>query len=186
VIGPFTYQALPMRVVCGAGSVAKLPDDMSLHHKLCQTLGGTLDLPHAQTHTVVLPHALAYNGPSAPGAVAAWPAGWAPPRSLSERGMREGEIPRIVELAVANPYANPRPVTPDGIESPLRAAWVGDPPAALHGREDESHDLDGPGVRRDGRGRPGMQGPTTPPHRSADGQVAGGPRNRYRRRRCRP
>jgi maleylacetate reductase len=44
---------------------------MSLHHKLCHSLGGTLDLPHAPTHTVVLPHALAYNQPAAPEAVAA-------------------------------------------------------------------------------------------------------------------
>jgi len=35
---------------------------MSLHHKLCHALGGTLDLPHAPTHTVVLPHVLAYCG----------------------------------------------------------------------------------------------------------------------------
>ena len=34
---------------------------MALHHKLCHTLGGTFDLPHAETHTVVLPHAIAFN-----------------------------------------------------------------------------------------------------------------------------
>src|SRR5580698_424094 len=34
---------------------------MGLHHKLCHTLGGAFDLPHAETHTIVLPHALAYN-----------------------------------------------------------------------------------------------------------------------------
>ena len=34
---------------------------MGLHHKLCHTLGGALDLPHAPTHTVVLPHVLAFN-----------------------------------------------------------------------------------------------------------------------------
>jgi maleylacetate reductase len=44
---------------------------MSLHHKLCHTLGDTLGLPHAQTHTVVLPHALAYDQPAAPDARAA-------------------------------------------------------------------------------------------------------------------
>ncbi|MEV6154972.1 iron-containing alcohol dehydrogenase [Nonomuraea sp. NPDC052129] len=44
---------------------------MSLHHKLCHSLGGTLDLPHAPTHSVVLPHVLAYNQPGAPQAVAA-------------------------------------------------------------------------------------------------------------------
>jgi maleylacetate reductase len=42
---------------------------MALHHKLCPTLGGTFNLPHAQTHTCVLPHALAYNAPSAPDAM---------------------------------------------------------------------------------------------------------------------
>ena len=54
--------------LCGAVLAATT---MSLHHKLSHTLGGTLDMPHAQTHTVVLPHALAYNQPAAPDAVAA-------------------------------------------------------------------------------------------------------------------
>src|SRR6202000_2741176 len=43
---------------------------MALHHKLCHTLGGTFDLPHAETHTVVLPHAAAYNASAAPEAMA--------------------------------------------------------------------------------------------------------------------
>ncbi|MDQ3261474.1 MAG: maleylacetate reductase, partial [Pseudomonadota bacterium] len=34
---------------------------MALHHKLCHTLGGSFNLPHAETHTIVLPHAVAYN-----------------------------------------------------------------------------------------------------------------------------
>jgi maleylacetate reductase len=131
--------------LCGAVLAATT---MSLHHKLCHTLGGTLDLPHAQTHTVVLPHALAYNQPAAPEAVAAlsralggtdeparelWELAGrlGAPRSLAELGMKEDDIPRIAELAVANPYANPRPVTRDGVESLLRAAWAGEPPTAL-------------------------------------------------------
>jgi len=118
---------------------------MSLHHKLCHALGGTLDLPHAPTHTVVLPHALAYNAPAAPQAVAALsralgdaadPAGalWdlagrlGAPRSLRELGMSEDDIPRIADLAVASPYANPRPVTRKGVEALLHAAWTGEPP----------------------------------------------------------
>src|SRR3546814_9038445 len=40
------------------------PASVALHHKLCHTLGGTFDMPHAQTHTAVLPHAIAYNAPS--------------------------------------------------------------------------------------------------------------------------
>src|SRR3569833_2164605 len=119
---------------------------MSLHHKLCHTLGGTLDLPHAQTHTVVLPHTLAYNQPAAPEAVASLSralggrpdpaqALWeltgrlGAARSLRELGMAEQDIPRIVELALASPYANPRPLTHAGIESLLRTAWAGGPPA---------------------------------------------------------
>src|SRR5438309_7156014 len=38
---------------------------MALHHKLCHTLGGGFDLPHAETHTVVLPHVVAYNASAA-------------------------------------------------------------------------------------------------------------------------
>ncbi|MFK0121075.1 maleylacetate reductase [Streptomyces sp. NPDC090994] len=120
---------------------------MSLHHKLCHTLGGTLDLPHAPTHTVVLPHALAYNQDAAPRAKAAlgralgttgdpatllWDLAGrlGAPRSLREIGMAEDDIDRIVDIALGNPYANPRDVTPDGLRQLLRAAWSGEPPAA--------------------------------------------------------
>lgn len=123
---------------------------MSLHHKLCHTLGGTLDLPHAETHTVVLPHALAYNQPAAPQAVAALSRalGDAPdparalwelagqlgaPRSLRELGMAVDDISRVVEIALASPYANPRPLSREGIDRLLRAAWRGDPPGAVGG-----------------------------------------------------
>lgn len=120
---------------------------MSLHHKLCHVLGGTLDLPHAETHTVVLPHALAYNQPAAPQAVAAlgralggatdpasalWDLGGrlGVPRSLQELGMEKDDIGRVVELARANPYANPREVTADGLTDLLTRAWTGEAPAA--------------------------------------------------------
>src|SRR3954462_362678 len=43
---------------------------MALHHKLCHTLGGSFNLPHAETHTIVLPHAVAYNAAAAPDAIA--------------------------------------------------------------------------------------------------------------------
>jgi maleylacetate reductase len=117
---------------------------MSLHHKLCHALGGTLGLPHAATHTVVLPHVLAFNAPAAPPAVAALvralgsdPAGqlWelagrlGAPRSLRELGMPEQEIGRIAELVMTSPYANPRPVTRDDVVALLRAAWSGAPPS---------------------------------------------------------
>jgi maleylacetate reductase len=116
---------------------------MGLHHKLCHVLGGTLGLPHAATHTVVLPHVLAFNAPAAPEASAALAraldtddpvrALWeltgrlGTPRSLRGLGMAEGDIERVVDLAVASPYANPRPVDAGDVEALVRAAWAGLP-----------------------------------------------------------
>src|SRR5437879_12533085 len=42
---------------------------VALHHKLCHVLGG-FGLPHAQTHSIVLPHAVRYNRDAAPEAMA--------------------------------------------------------------------------------------------------------------------
>lgn len=42
---------------------------MALHHKLAPMLGGSINLPHAPTHTVVLPYPVAYNHSHAPEAV---------------------------------------------------------------------------------------------------------------------
>jgi maleylacetate reductase len=153
------FTALPTVVADGAGLDARSEAQygawlcgavlgattMSLHHKLCHALGGALDLPHAPTHTVVLPHVLAYNAPAAPQAVAALsralggtsdPARelWelaerlGAPRSLRELGMAEAGIARVAQQAVATPYANPRPVTQDEVSGLLRAAWAGEPP----------------------------------------------------------
>ena len=41
-----------------------------LHHKICHVLGGTFNLPHAETHATVLPYVVAFNGPAARGAAA--------------------------------------------------------------------------------------------------------------------
>jgi alcohol dehydrogenase class IV/protocatechuate 3,4-dioxygenase beta subunit len=117
---------------------------MGLHHKLCHTLGGSFDLPHAPTHTVILPHAMAYNAPAAPGAMAriaeALGVSDAPsgvfdlvvraggPASLRELGMAESDLARAAELATAEPYPNPRELTHDGVEDLLRAAWRGERP----------------------------------------------------------
>ncbi|GAA3698514.1 maleylacetate reductase [Arthrobacter ginkgonis] len=130
--------------LCGATLGATT---MSLHHKLCHALGGTLNLPHAETHTVVLPHALAFNQPAAPAAVAALsralggatdPAQrlWEiagdldAPRSLAELGMKEEDIDRIAEETTSRSYGNPRPITYDDVRGILHAAWAGKPPTA--------------------------------------------------------
>ncbi|MDX3246719.1 maleylacetate reductase and hydroxyquinol 1,2-dioxygenase domain-containing protein [Streptomyces sp. ME18-1-4] len=117
---------------------------MGLHHKLCHTLGGTFGLPHAETHTVVLAHAMAYNAPAAPEAmdriaralgVPDAPTGIfdlihrvGGPTSLRGLGMAEADLDRAAELATAQPYPNPREVTRDGIAHLLRNAWQGGRP----------------------------------------------------------
>ena len=47
-----------------------------LHHKICHVLGGVYNLPHAQTHAIVLPYVLAFNAPAV-----RMPSTGSPPRS---------------------------------------------------------------------------------------------------------
>ncbi|MFC6063196.1 maleylacetate reductase and hydroxyquinol 1,2-dioxygenase domain-containing protein [Streptomyces ochraceiscleroticus] len=130
---------------------------MGLHHKLCHTLGGSFGLPHAPTHTVVLPYAMAYNAPAAPDAMRriarALGAADAPtavhdlirrlgaPTSLAELGLAETDLPHAVELATATPYPNPREVTTDGIAALLQAAFSGRRPAPAAPLADSLHTL---------------------------------------------
>jgi alcohol dehydrogenase class IV len=129
--------------LCGAvlGSVG-----MALHHKLCHTLGGSFDLPHAETHAIVLPHAVAYNAEAAPEAMAMLSralGGGAPeqalydlgravkaPAALREIGMPESGIDQAADRAVENPYWNPRPIERNGIRTLIARAWAGERPAA--------------------------------------------------------
>ncbi|WP_345380174.1 maleylacetate reductase [Actinomycetospora straminea] len=124
---------------------------MSLHHKLCHVLGGSFDLPHAETHAVVLPHVVAHNGPSAPAAVAALgralgvAAGpnteadkvadtvataladrareLGAPTSLAAIGMPCDGLAQVVDAVLAAPYANPAPVTRASLTALLEAAY---------------------------------------------------------------
>jgi alcohol dehydrogenase class IV len=119
---------------------------MALHHKLCHTLGGTYNLPHAETHTVVLPHAVAFNTPAAGDAIArvaralgvksaaaglfdlASSAG--APMSLAALGLKRTDLDEAAAIAAQNPYYNPRPVTYEGIRSVLQDAFEGRRPEA--------------------------------------------------------
>ncbi len=116
---------------------------MAVHHKLAHVLGGSFDLPHAETHAVLLPHTIGFNAQAAADDLAPLTAilGAAPgpglhafarrlnaPMALRDLGLTEGDLERAADLAVQNPYWNPRPVTRDGIRALLQAAWAGDPP----------------------------------------------------------
>jgi len=117
---------------------------MGLHHKLCHTLGGTFNLPHAQVHTVILPHALKYNAQAAPGAMrriasalgsADAAAGvqdlarqHGAPVSLQEIGMAATDLDHAADLAVSNPYPNPRPLERAALRALLQRAYDGASP----------------------------------------------------------
>lgn len=119
---------------------------MALHHKLCHTLGGSFGLPHAETHTVILPHAIQYNAAAVPhllspitdvlGGDQPGQALWdlardlGAPISLKDLGMEEAQVEQAVEKALNNPYWNPREVTADGLRQILQNAWAGQPPHA--------------------------------------------------------
>ncbi|EHY51963.1 hypothetical protein HRR83_003475 [Exophiala dermatitidis] len=121
---------------------------MALHHKLCHTLGGSFKLPHAETHTIVLPHALSYNAPAIPDAMAKL-ASVLPgsegdatkglnilleklqvKRALKDFGMKEEDIDKAADIAVSNQYPNPRKIEKGPIRELIRRAWAGEPARA--------------------------------------------------------
>jgi len=117
---------------------------MAIHHKLCHTLGGSFNLPHAEVHTVILPHATAYNRDAAPEAMkmAAEALGAksaaqglydlavkvGAPVALKDIGMPLEGLDRAAELAVQNPYYNPRPIEYSGVRELLENAYYGKRP----------------------------------------------------------
>jgi len=117
---------------------------MALHHKLCHALGGLFDLPHAQTHAIVLPHALAYNAAAAPDAICRLSQALQaddPARAmfdlagrlgisggLRSLGMPADGVDRAADEILAKPYWNPAPIDRPAIRDLLDHAWSGMPP----------------------------------------------------------
>lgn len=134
-----------------------------LHHKICHVLGGTYDLPHADTHTVIIPHVVAFNEPAIPqvmGRVAralgeavnnavdrtSGDRGAAAgifdliqkigaPTALKDVGMKEADLDEAVSLVLEKvPGDNPRPVDEAGVRVILEGAYSGRRPAPIAGR----------------------------------------------------
>jgi alcohol dehydrogenase class IV len=118
---------------------------MGLHHKLCHTLGGSFDLPHAETHAVILPHVAAFNQSAAPQALARvaralgvdmaaaglfdLARSLGAPTSLAAVGMAEADLDKAAAIAAATPYWNPRPIDRDSIRALLDDAYHGRRPS---------------------------------------------------------
>ncbi|MBX3576721.1 MAG: maleylacetate reductase [Rhizobiaceae bacterium] len=128
--------------LCGTvlGQVA-----MSLHHKLCHTLGGSFDTSHAETHAIMLPHTIGFNaavagdllrpvaevfgGPPGP-ALYDFATSVGAPTRLKAFGLTETDLDRAAEIATRNPYSNPRPIDRGSIRRLLQQAWDGTRPRA--------------------------------------------------------
>lgn len=122
-----------------------IPAGIGVHHKLAHVLGGMFDLPHGPTHSVLLPHSIAYNVDGAAdvmrplaevlGVADAAGALWdkqdelhrrfGVPLSLAALGMAEDGLDAAAERAMDNAYPNPRPFDRDALRSTLEAAFHG-------------------------------------------------------------
>lgn len=101
-------------------------------------------MPHAETHTVILPHAIQYNSDYAKeamqkiaGALGSDDAARGVfdlsksnggPTSLKELGFKEEDLEKAADIAVSNPYANPAPLERGKLLQLLRNAYEGKRP----------------------------------------------------------
>jgi alcohol dehydrogenase class IV len=141
--GDMTSRSRALVGACQAGMALALAGG-GLHHRLCHVLGGRYDLPHGETHAVVLPHVVAFNEPvlGALGArmAVAVGAGRAStglhalsarlglPTALAELGLPDDAPAEVAAEVAADPPANPRPVDEAALRALLQSAWAGDPP----------------------------------------------------------
>jgi maleylacetate reductase len=112
-----------------------------LHHKICHVLGGAYDLPHAEMHSVVLPHALAHvlpsqpaasgrmaaalGSPDVPGAVFDLGRSIGAPAGLNEIGMRTDRLDEAAALIVAATARTPLEISEQDIRALLDDAFAG-------------------------------------------------------------
>ena len=117
----------------------------SLHHRLCHTLGGSFNAPHAETHTILLPYSVAYAASAVPDLMAHiaealgvddaaqgihdLSSSMGLPTSLRYIGIGEKDLVKIADIATEAPVENPTPVTRDGVLELLQNAYRGTRPA---------------------------------------------------------
>lgn len=119
----------------------------SLHHKICHTMGGTFNMPHAETHAVILPHSVAYNASATPegssrlaaamGATNAADAIYdlmqklTLPLGLKDLGFKEADLDQAAEITLEKPFHNAEPVTASRLRTLLQNAYDGIPPQPI-------------------------------------------------------
>ena len=114
----------------------------SLHHRLCHAFGGTFNTPHAETHTILLPHCVAYNSAASTEGTAKLAEAMGvddaakgifdlaktvgAPTALKDIGIPESVLDKAATIATETPVSNPEPLTRNRIRELLQRAWVGE------------------------------------------------------------
>ncbi|MDX1787629.1 MAG: maleylacetate reductase [Psychrobacter sp.] len=121
---------------------------MAIHHKICHTLGGTFNLPHAQAHAITLAYSVHYNRNADIEAMdrlaealdvsSREEVGLAIYRlnqslgielALKDIGLPEEGPADVARMVCDSPYYNPREYNYDELEGLLQRAYKGLPPA---------------------------------------------------------
>ena len=117
---------------------------MAIHHKLCHTLGGTYNLPHAQAHAITLAYSAHYNRNAdieAMDQLAQALGGQSHeqvgqliyklnqqlgiPMALKDIGLPEDGPSEVARITCESPYYNPRSYERDELEALLQLAYAG-------------------------------------------------------------
>ena len=101
-------------------------------------------MPHAETHAIILPHALSYNAPYIPRAmkqladvlsdsngdaiegINALLTKLKVKRGSKDFGMKEDDINKATDIAISNPYWNPRKIEKASLQELTRRYWAGE------------------------------------------------------------
>ena len=131
-----------------ANTLKLAPGGVNVHHKLCHVLGGGCGLPHAEVHTIILPHSTAYNRDAVPAAMRTisralgdeskdaagslydLETAIGAPTALRDIGLPEDALDGVADQVATDAYySNPRPIEREGIRELLDNAWHGRRPA---------------------------------------------------------
>lgn len=123
---------------------------MAIHHKICHSLGGTFNLPHAQIHAIMLAYSVHYNRHADVQAMDQLAAALGVdsreelgrfiyqlnqrlqiPLALKDLGLPEYAPADIARMICDSPYYNPREYDDDELKQLLLQAYAGLPPATL-------------------------------------------------------
>ena len=131
------------------GGMALGQTGSGFHHRLCHILGGKFNLVHADTHSVILPHVVAFNAPALPremsrladglGVPGGDPASalWdlacntGIPTDLASLGLEREGLDEVVEQILIEEKNNPVPLDGPSVRALLDAAFDGARPVLI-------------------------------------------------------